>query len=74
MAAPFSARELQVLHLLGEGLSDKQIARNLGISDLTARKHRANLLKKANARNVCSLLFVSVQSGWLKINGPRQPG
>lgn len=58
-----------MLCLLGDGLSDKQIARRLGISDLTARKHRANLLKKAHAPNVCALLFVSVTSGWLSVPG-----
>ncbi|MGG1945222.1 helix-turn-helix transcriptional regulator [Trinickia sp. NRRL B-1857] len=65
--APFSKREQQVLGLLGDGKSDKQIARRLGISDLTARKHRANLLKKAHASNVCELLFVSLASGWLDV-------
>lgn len=54
-----------MLGLLCDGKSDKQIARRLGISDLTARKHRSNLLKKANASNVCALLFVSIASGWL---------
>jgi DNA-binding NarL/FixJ family response regulator len=66
--APFSTREQQVLALLSDGKSDKQIARRLGISDLTARKHRANLLKKANASNVCELLFVSIVSGWLDLS------
>lgn len=56
-----------MLGLLGDGKSDKQIARRLGISDLTARKHRANLLKKAHASNVCELLFVSLASGWLDV-------
>lgn len=63
---PFSRREQQVLDLLCDGKSDKQIARRLGISDLTARKHRSNLLKKAHASNVCALLFVSITSGWLE--------
>ena len=69
--APFSKREQQVLGLLNDGKSDKQIARRLGISDLTARKHRANLLKKAHASNVCELLFVSIVSGWLDL--PDEP-
>jgi DNA-binding NarL/FixJ family response regulator len=61
------------LRLLGDGLTDKQIARLLGISDQTVRTHRANILKKANASNVCALLFVSFVSGWLKVHAPDQP-
>ncbi|WP_115711699.1 response regulator transcription factor [Cupriavidus taiwanensis] len=52
---------------LGRGLSDKEIARALGISDQTARTHRARLLQKAGASNVCALLFLSVQQGWLEL-------
>uniref|UniRef100_UPI000E2EC850 response regulator transcription factor n=1 Tax=Cupriavidus taiwanensis TaxID=164546 RepID=UPI000E2EC850 len=52
---------------LGRGLSDKEIARALGISDQTARTHRARLLQKAGAGNVCALLFRCVQQGWLEL-------
>uniref|UniRef100_UPI003532122C LuxR C-terminal-related transcriptional regulator n=1 Tax=Cupriavidus sp. WGlv3 TaxID=2919924 RepID=UPI003532122C len=48
-------------------MSDKEIARALGISDQTARTHRARLLQKAGASNVCALLFLSVQQGWLEL-------
>ncbi|WP_166361926.1 response regulator transcription factor [Pseudomonas akapageensis] len=60
-----SSREHDVLHLLAQGLSDKQVARQLGISDLTARKHRTNMLRKTNARNLCALLYRAILSGWL---------
>ncbi len=60
-----SSRELDVVRLLAEGLSDKQVARRLGISDQTARKHRANLLHKIGAVNVCSLLVAVTNAGWL---------
>ncbi|WP_420025885.1 LuxR C-terminal-related transcriptional regulator [Cupriavidus taiwanensis] len=52
-------------------MSDKEIARALGISDQTARTHRARLLQKAGAGNVCALLFVSVQKGWLELPQPQ---
>lgn len=41
-----SPRERQVMELLVAGKTSKHIARHLGISDLTVRKHRENLLKK----------------------------
>ncbi|WP_427313386.1 response regulator transcription factor [Cupriavidus sp. H39] len=52
---------------LGRGLSDKEIARALGISDQTARTHRARLLQKTGAGNVCALLFLCVRRGWLAL-------
>jgi PAS domain S-box-containing protein len=42
-------RELTVLHLVAAGESDKEIARVLGISPLTAHKHIANILAKMGA-------------------------
>ncbi|MBN3779443.1 helix-turn-helix transcriptional regulator [Burkholderia sp. Ac-20345] len=62
---PFSAREREILNLLAAGMSDKQVARALGISDQTARKHRAHLLRKTASPNICALLHTAVCSGWL---------
>jgi len=58
-------REREILRLLAVGLSDKQAARALSISDMTARKHRANLLRKTGAPNVCALIFMAAAAGWL---------
>ena len=44
-----TARELEVLALLGEGASNKMIARRLGISSHTAKYHVASLLDKLDA-------------------------
>jgi DNA-binding CsgD family transcriptional regulator len=44
-----TARELEVLGLLAEGASNKQIARRLGISAHTAKYHVASLLEKLDA-------------------------
>jgi DNA-binding CsgD family transcriptional regulator len=32
---------------------------------MTARKHRANLLRKTGAPNVCALIFMAAAAGWL---------
>ncbi|WP_354684192.1 LuxR C-terminal-related transcriptional regulator [Cupriavidus necator] len=48
-------------------MSDKEIGRALGISDQTARTHRARLLQKTGAGNVCALLFLCVEKGWLEL-------
>ena len=44
-----TARELEVLALLAEGASNKQIGRRLGISAHTAKYHVASLLEKLDA-------------------------
>ncbi|QDQ28375.1 response regulator transcription factor [Chitinimonas arctica] len=56
---------MDVLQLLAQGMSDKQIGRHLGISDQTARKHRSHLLDKTGVGNVCALLFEAFTSDWL---------
>src|SRR5207245_10455388 len=43
---PLSGRERQVLQLVGDGKSTKDIAVHLGISVKTAESHRARLMKK----------------------------
>jgi DNA-binding NarL/FixJ family response regulator len=52
-AAPYrlSDRELTVLYLLSEGLSDKQIALALGVTNYTVNKHVGAVLAKMDARS-----------------------
>jgi LuxR family transcriptional regulator, maltose regulon positive regulatory protein len=44
-------RELEVLHLLAEGASNQEIARQLVVSLATAKKHVASILSKLGAEN-----------------------
>ena len=55
-ASPITQREVEIIQLLREGLSSKEIAGRLFISINTVRNHRSNLFKKTNARNVVELL------------------
>jgi FixJ family two-component response regulator len=48
-------REQDLLPLLLEGLSNKHIARSLGLSPRTVETHRANLLKKMRVDSVTVL-------------------
>jgi DNA-binding NarL/FixJ family response regulator len=48
---PISARELDVLGLLAEGLSNKQIARQLDIREQTVKNHVTRLMEKLGVRS-----------------------
>lgn len=49
--SPLTQRERDVLHLIANGLKQKQIAVQLSISMETARKHIKNAYKKLGAHN-----------------------
>ena len=51
-----TAREREVFHLIAEGLTTKEIARQLGISVKTAENHRARVLDKLGVRNTVELV------------------
>lgn len=56
-------REKIVLDLLAEGLSNKQIARRLDISDHGAKRHVANVLAKLNCGNRTSAVVKAIGMG-----------
>ncbi|WP_019646929.1 LuxR C-terminal-related transcriptional regulator [Novispirillum itersonii] len=60
-----TARERQVLELIAAGLSNKAIAREMGISVKTVEKHRDSVMRKLNAHNAASLLLRARDSGLL---------
>ena len=48
---PLTERELEILSLLADGLSNKEIAYRLGISSITVRNHAANLYGKLHVES-----------------------
>jgi DNA-binding NarL/FixJ family response regulator len=57
-----SQRELDVVKLIREGMSSKEIARQLDISLKTVEVHRYNILKKLNLKNTAALVnFINAQ-------------
>ena len=53
---PLTRREREVLELIAAGCSNKEAGRELGISPRTIEDHRANIMKKLNARNATELV------------------
>ncbi len=58
-----SAREREVLQLLAEGRSAKEIARKLGLSASTVAVHRKNIMDKLNIHNLAELTKYAVREG-----------
>ncbi|HEX4275727.1 MAG TPA: response regulator transcription factor [Bryobacteraceae bacterium] len=58
-----SAREIQVLQLVVEGLSNKQIAHQLNIADATAKNHVKNILGKLHVQDRTQAATAAIQRG-----------
>ncbi|WP_445261916.1 response regulator transcription factor [Pseudomonas sp. RA_105y_Pfl1_P41] len=56
----WTPRELEVLHWISQGLDCRAIARCLSISELTVRKHRSNILRKAGLCHCVQLTALAV--------------
>ncbi|MGN0312397.1 MAG: LuxR C-terminal-related transcriptional regulator, partial [Lachnospiraceae bacterium] len=57
-----SGREREILKLLAEGYSNKEIAEMLVISVKTVETHRANIMKKHNFKNITELVLYAVRN------------
>jgi DNA-binding NarL/FixJ family response regulator len=58
---PLTDRELHVLHLLGSGLSTRQIATELNLSFKTVETHRENIKRKLGLRGAAALIHFATQ-------------
>jgi DNA-binding NarL/FixJ family response regulator len=58
-----SARELEILKLMASGLANKQVARQLGLSEKTVRNHIANIYEKLGIHDRSQALLYAVRKG-----------
>jgi len=68
-AGPLSPRELEVLHLVAEGLSNKQIAKELFIAESTVRYHLTSIFNKLGVDTRTHALAVAAQRDLIRL-GP----
>jgi two-component system, NarL family, response regulator NreC len=66
-AHPLTARERQVLQLIAEGKSNKEIASMLGVTIKTTESHRARLMQKLDIHEVASLVRYAVKHGLVQV-------
>jgi DNA-binding CsgD family transcriptional regulator len=61
--ASLTRRERQVMALVVSGLLNKQIGGELGISEITVKAHRGQVMRKMQAESVADLVKVAVRLG-----------
>lgn len=63
--ATLTDREREVLELIAEGLSSKEIASRLGVSLKTIESHRSNLMDKLGIHKVSGLVRFAIRAGMI---------
>jgi DNA-binding NarL/FixJ family response regulator len=69
-----SPRELQVLRMVAEGKTSKEIAILLDLGLQTVRSYRKTMMKKLNVNNVAGLTQLALSSGLTRLSNPKALG
>jgi len=72
-AGELTSRETEVLQLIAEGFSNKQIGSELGISIKTVEKHRQQVMNKLNIHDVAGLTRYAISKGMIERSLPATP-
>lgn len=64
-----SERELAVLRLIARGLSNREIAKELGISEPTVRTHVSNVLRKLHLKSRTQAALYALREGLASLEG-----
>jgi DNA-binding NarL/FixJ family response regulator len=62
-----STRELEVLQMIVEGKSNREIARELGLSVNTVAVHRANIMQRLGVHKTAQLVVYAVRHGLVRL-------
>lgn len=68
MRVKLTRREREVLSLIGEGATSKDIAAHLGISPKTAQVHRDNLKQKLKAKSTAAIVRYAIKHKLIRID------
>jgi DNA-binding NarL/FixJ family response regulator len=63
---PLTSRELQVVKLIAEGYSGREIAEQLAVSEKTVDRHRSNILEKLDLRDRVDLTRYAIRRGLIE--------
>jgi len=66
---PLTSREREILQLLAENRSNKEIAAKLGISVRTVETHRRSIMQKLSANSIVELVHYAIRNGIVESHG-----
>lgn len=66
---PLSSREMQILYFVTSGMSNKEIAVRLGISQQTVKNHMTSILRKLNVGDRTQAAVMALRRGWVRLYG-----
>jgi len=74
IANRLTAREREIVQLLAEGKTSKEVAVALGMSVKTAETHRSNILRKLELHSISALVLYALQNNILHVPPAVRPG
>lgn len=69
---PLSPREMEILDAVTHGMSNKEIAQKLGISQQTVKNHMTSILRKLNVEDRTQAAVMALRHGWVRIEDNHQ--
>jgi DNA-binding NarL/FixJ family response regulator len=69
---PLSPREMEILRCVTRGLSNKEIAHELGISHQTVKNHMTSILDKLKVQDRTQAAVYALQRGWVRMSDYRR--
>ena len=67
MFMPLSDREMEILELITRGMSNKQVALELGISHQTVKNHMTSILRKLAVNDRTQAAVYALRKGWVRL-------
>ncbi len=65
--APLSPREVEILDNIAQGMTNKQVAYALSISEQTVKNHMSSILRKLSVNDRTQAVVYAMRQGWIRI-------
>ena len=65
--APLSPREVEILDNIAQGMTNKQVAYALGISEQTVKNHMSSILRKLSVNDRTQAVVYAMRQGWIRM-------